>query len=177
MEGLGRLFDVGVGWVPTDMNTNNGETGKRISLANASGCTIIVVKGAGTAGEDPTLTLKQHTAYTSGTTADAAIIDHYYLKGETALDNDESWVRHTQTAAATIADPGGAGTSAETQQLIAIEVNPQKLTDGYTHISLDYAVTAAAAQIAGWFYILHGLSVERAPASLGNLLNPGAANA
>lgn len=177
MEGLGRLFDIGVGFAPADMNTNNGETGKRCSLKHASGVTIVIFKAAGTAGEDPTLTLKQHTAYTSGTSANLAVIDHYYLKTETALDNDESWTKITQTAAATIADPGGAGTSAESQQVIAIEVSANSLSDGYGWVSLDYAVTASNAQLATWVYLLHDLAAQRAPANLGNLLNPGAANA
>lgn len=177
MEALGRLFDVGVGWVTTDMDTNNGETGKRISLKGATNCTILLLKGAGTAGADPTVTLKQHTASTGGTTADLAVIDHYYLKAEAALDNDESWVKFTQTAAATVVDPGGATTSAEEQQLLAIEVRADQLSDGYTHISLNFAVTAANPQLAGWIYILHGLAAQRTPASLGNLLSPGAADA
>lgn len=177
IEGLGRLFDVGIGFAPTDMNTNNGETGKRIFLGNASGITFLVIKAAGTAGEDPTITLKQHTAYTSGTSADLAVIDHYYVKSETALDNDESWSKVTQTAAATVADPGGAGTSAEHQQILAIEVGADQLSDGYAWVSLDYAATASNAQLATWVYILHDLAYGRAPARLGNLLRPGVANA
>lgn len=177
MRALGRLFDIGLGFAPTDMNTNNGETGKRISMKNASGLTILVIKAAGTAAEDPTFTLKQHTAYTSGTTSDLVGATTYHYKAETALDNDESWVEKTQTTAATIADPGGLGTSAETQMLIAIYVGADMLSDGYTHVSLDYAVTASNAQLATWIYILHDLQVQRKPANLGNLLNPGAANA
>lgn len=175
MEGLGRAFDIGVGWVTTDMDTNNGETGKRINVRGANGLTIVLFKGAGTAGADPTVTLKQHTAYTSGTSADAPIIDHFYKKVETALDNDESWVKVTQTAAATI---GGTDVIlAEAQAVIAIPVDLRLLTDGYTHVSLDLAVTAANPQLAGWLYILHDLHVRRTPANLGNLLRPGAANA
>lgn len=176
MELLGNKIDIGTGWVSTDMNTNNGETGKRISLQNVASCLIVVFKGAGTAGEDPTVTLKEHSAYTGGTSQNLAAIDHYYLKNEALLDNDESWQKITQTAAATIADPGGAGTSAESQQILAIPVDPAALSDGFTHISLDYAVTAAAAQIAGWLYIVQPL-VCRTPANLPNLLRPGAANA
>lgn len=177
MEGLGRLFDIGTGWIPTDMNTNNGETGKRLYVGDCTAVTILVIKGAGTAGEDPTVTLKEHNASSSGTSQNLAAIDHYYLKNETALDNDESWVKKTQTAAATIADPGGAGTSAESQQLLAIPVEVADLSSGFAWISLDYAVTAAAAQIAGWVYIKHGLQVQRAPANMPNLLSPGTANA
>lgn len=165
-EGLGRLFDLSIGIAPVDMNTNNGETGKRVSLRNAGSLTLLVIKAAGTAAEDPTVTLKQHTASSSGTSANLAAIDHYYLKSETTLDGDETWTRVAQTAAATIADPGGAGTSAEEQQIIAIPLNASSLADGYDYVSLDYAVTASNAQLATVLYILHDLAVQRTPANL-----------
>lgn len=174
MEGLGRLFDIGLAWAPVDTQTA-AITGKRISMKHCTGLTILVIKAAGTANDDPVFTLKQHTAYTSGTSADLAIIDHFYLKQETALDNDEAWTKVTQTAAATVT---GNGTSAETQCLYVFEVNAASLSDGYAWVSLDLADTGAAgAQLAAAVYIPHDLTAQRAPASLGNLLNPGAANA
>jgi hypothetical protein len=178
MQALGRLFDIGLGFTAVDINTANSATGKRVSLKNATGCSILVHKAAGTAGDDPTLTLKQYTAASGGTTANLASIDQYYIKGETTLDNDESWTKVTQTAAATITDPGGTGVSAETEMLIVIPVSANSLSDGYAWIGLDYAVAGLAnAQLAACFYILHDLAVQRTPANLGNLLNPGAANA
>lgn len=177
MEALGRILDIGLAWSPADSNAA-AITGKRISMTGATGCLILVNKAAGTANDDPTYTLSQHTAYTGGTTSNLATIDHYYLKTETALDNDESWSKLTQAAAATIADPGGAGTSAESQQLLVIEVGADQLSDGYTHISLSLADTGAAGvQWVSAVYILHGLRSQRAPANLPNLLRPGAANA
>lgn len=174
MEGLGRLYDVGLAWAPVDSQSGN-ITGKRLSLAKATGVTILVNKAAGTANDDPVFTLKQHTAYTSGTSADLAVIDHFYLKQETALDNDESWTKVTQSAAATVT---GNGTSAETQCLYAFEVGADQLSDGYTHISLDLADTGSAgAQLVSAIYIVHDLAVQRAPERLGNLLRPGATNA
>jgi hypothetical protein len=174
MEGLGRLYDVGLAWAPVD-SQSAAITGKRLSLQKATGVTILVNKAAGTANDDPVFTLKQHTAYTGGTTADLAVIDHYYLKQETALDNDESWTKVSQSVAATIT---GNGTSAETQCLFAIEVGADQLSDGYTHVSLDLADTGAAgAQLASAIYIVHDLAVQRTPERLGNLLRPGAANA
>lgn len=165
MEGLGRLFDVSIGIAPVNLTTA-ANTGKRVSLRNATGCTILVVKGAGTAADDPVLTLKQHTAATGGTTANLAVVDHYYLKNEATLDGDETWTKVTQTASATITDPGGAGTSAESEQLIAIEVSGAQLSDGYAYISLDIADVGAAAQLGAVVYILHDLAVQRAPQNL-----------
>lgn len=165
-EGLGRLFDLSIGIAPVDMNTNNGETGKRVSLRNAGSISLVVIKAAGTAAEDPTVTLKQHTASSGGSSANLAAIDHYYLKSEATLDGDETWTRVAQTAAATIADPGGAGTSAEEQQILVIPLNANSLADGYDYVSLDYAVTASNAQLATVLYILCDLAVQRAPANL-----------
>lgn len=181
MEGLGRLFDLGTGAVPVDLNTSDGATGKRVAMSGASGLTIVAFIGAAASGtDDLTLTVKQHTAYTGGTTATApndAVVGAY-IKDETALDNDESWVE--LTPAAGVVTLAGA-TYAAVQKLVAIEVDPRKLgsvTDStYTHVSLDVGVTTAAAQLGAVLYIVHGLAVGRAPTSLGNLLNPGAADA
>src|SRR6188508_3284937 len=99
-EGLGQVFDIGTCWSPVDLNTSDGATGKRISLLPGRGLSIVVFKAAGTAAQDMGYTLKQHTAYVSGTSANLATIDHYYLKDETALDNDETWQVIEQSAAA-----------------------------------------------------------------------------
>jgi hypothetical protein len=177
MEALGRLFDIGLCFAPVD--TQSGAiTGKRIFMGGAAACTILVIKAAGTANDDPVYTLQQHTAYTGGTSSNLAKIDHYYLKNEAVLDNDESWSKLTQTASQTLTDPGGAGTSAESQQLLVIPVGADQLSDGYAWISLNLADTGSAgAQLGAAVYILHDLASQRAPANLPNLLRPGAANA
>lgn len=175
MDALGRLFDIGWAWAPVD--AQSAQTGKRISLQNASGCTIVVLKAAGTAGDDFSYALQQHTASVSGTSADLNAISYYYIKQETALDNDESWERFTQTADDDIAEAGAAGTSAEQQQLIVIEVDANQLSDGYTHISLNSGGEGSNAQLAAAIYILHDLKVQRKPTNLPNLLNPGASDA
>ncbi|MFD4257721.1 hypothetical protein ACFWR9_08815 [Streptomyces sp. NPDC058534] len=165
MEALGRLVDVCVGAAPVDLSSA-AVTGKRVSLKGSGGLTIVVFKGAGTAGDDPTLTLKQHTAASSGTTSNLAVIDHYYVKSATTLAGTETWSRIAQSAAATIADPGGAGTSAESQQVIVIEVEAAQLADGYTHVSLDVADVGVNAQLGAILYLRRDLLVGRAPASL-----------
>ena len=78
----------------------------------------------------------------------------------------ETWTKATQTAAATIADPGGAGTSAESQMIVAIPVQAPQLSDGYSYISLDVADVGGNAQLGGVLYLLHGLRAERKPANL-----------
>lgn len=173
MEGLGRVLDIAVALAPYDTNAGAG-TGKRVSLRHATGCTIVCIKGQGTANDDPTFTLQQHTASTGGTSSNLAIIDHYYVKyaSATTLVGSEAWVKYTQAAAATIADPTGAGTSAESQLIMAVEVDAAKLSDGYGWISMSIADTGSAgAQLAAVLYILHDLEVQRKPANLANTLN------
>ncbi len=170
MEGLGRLIDIVAGAVPVDASTA-AITGKRVSLRNAHSISIVVFKAAGTAGDDPTLTLQQHTAASGGTTAALAVIDHYYYKNSATLTGAETWVRKAQAAASTIADPGGAGTSAESQQIIVIPVDAAMLSDGFTHVSLNVADVGTNAQLASILYITHDLAVKRAPQ---NLVNPQA---
>lgn len=161
-EGLGNYFDVSVGASPADL-TSAATTGNRVSLKNAAGCTILFFKTAGTAGDDPTVTLKEHTAATGGTSQSLAAIDKVYVKSETSLDGDETWTKVTQAAGSTYTD----ATSAEVQAVWAIEVDADKLSDGYGYISLDVSDAGTnAGQYGCVLYVLHGLKVKRAPANL-----------
>jgi hypothetical protein len=128
-------------------------------------------------------TVQQHTAYTGGTSSSLATasvstssgITAYHIKSETLLDNDEAWVETTQADAATVTMLGA--TYAATQSLLAIYVGADQLGDGYTHVSLNAAITTAAVRLTTCIYLVHDLAVQRKPAGLNNLLRPGAANA
>lgn len=182
MEGLGRLFDIGLAVAPVDIDTANAATGKRIDMSHATGVTILVATGVGGA-EDLVFDVQQHTASVSGTSADldatgnstSTGVDHYYIKAETALDNDESWVKVTQTAASEVTVAGA--TYGAMQKLVAIYVAADQLADGYRWLSVNVAITTGTAQLLSAVYILHDLSRQRGPANLPNLLNAGAANA
>src|SRR5690242_9913341 len=99
MRALGRLFDIGLAVAPVDINTSDAATGKRISMVDCSGITVVAVCLVGGA-DDLTFDIQQHTAYTGGSSADldaagvtgATGVTAWHLKAETALDNDESWV-------------------------------------------------------------------------------------
>jgi len=180
---LGRLFDIGLGFAPVDLNTA-GATGKRFSLQDASGITFLVglaVAGGGT--DDDVITMKQHTAYTSGTSNNLATatvatssgITAYWVKSEVSLDNDEPWVEVTQADSATITLAGA--TYATLQLLVAIYVSADQLGDGYTHVSLDFADPGSGGSRLGFCAgIKHDLAAQRRPANLANMLRPGAAN-
>jgi SpoU rRNA methylase family enzyme len=161
---LGESYDLSTGLAPVDMSTA-ANTGKRLFMQEVNSVDIVLIKAAGTAADDPVLTLKQHTASTGGTTTDLAVITSYNLKNEATLDGDETWTTVTQAAAATITDPGGAGTSAESQQIVVIHVRADQLTPGNAYISLDIADVGAAAQLGTVLYIVHTAD-HVAPASL-----------
>lgn len=159
MEALGRLFDLSCGVAPVDFATA-ASTGKRVSLRNCGGVTIIVFKEAG-ANEDPTYTLKEHTASTGGTSQNLAVIDSYYHKREATLDGDETWTRATQTAAATVTGDG------DVEEILVIEVDGTKLSADFDYISLDVSDSGATAgQLGCVLYVLRDLDVQRAPANL-----------
>lgn len=161
MEGLGRLFDVSIGAVPTDA-VAGAITGKRVSMKNATGCTILVVTTGGST-DITDVDLQQHTASSGGTTADLDVIDHYHYKSEATLDGDETWTRATQTAASEITNVGAASE----ELLLAIEVNAAQLSDDYGYISLDVPdLGANGTRYCAILYVLHGLSAQRKPANL-----------
>ncbi len=185
MEALGRLFDIGTGWVPVDLNTSDGATGKRISMQGCDAITFVVFLAVG-ATDDVVLDVQQHTAYTSGTTkdldsdpstgtTDAVGIDHFYIKSEATLDNDEAWTTVTQTAASEITLTGA--TYGDKQNIVVIEVDRSQLGEGYTHLSLNASSTTSTAHLSACLYFLHELRYQRKPANLRNLLRPSAVNA
>ncbi len=182
MEALGRLFDIGTGWVPVDLNTADGATGKRIALSGANAITFVVFLAVG-ATDDVVLDVQQHDAYVNGTSADldatgvtgSTGIDHFYIKSEAVLDNDEKWVKVTQTAASEVTLTGA--TYGDKQCIVVIEVDAAMLAAGYTHVSLNAASTTSTAHLGACLYFVHEMRYQRKPASLPNLLRPGAANA
>lgn len=181
-EALGRLFDVSPFVAPVDINTADTATGIRISMTGHSGIAIVLYTLVGGA-DTITVDVQQHTAYTSGTSADldaAAVatstgIDHYYIKAETALDGDESWVKVTQSVASEVTIDGT--TYGAMQKLVVIQVGADQLGDGYTHLSAIVSLTTSTSQLLAGLYIPYDLVAQRTPPNRPNLLRPGAANA
>lgn len=171
MEGLGNLFDVGVGAVPTDA-VAGAITGKRLSMSLYNAVDIVVVTTGGST-DITDVDLQQHTAYTGGTTADLDVIDHYYYKSEGTLDNDERWAKGTQADASEITNVGAASE----ELLLVIPVRASQLSDGYTHVSLDIPdLGTNGTRFCAILYVVHGLRYRRAPVRLQNLLRPNAAD-
>lgn len=148
--GLGPDYDISVGVSPSDLGT--ARTGGRINMANVKSVDIVFVKGAGTAADDPTVTLRSHTASTGGASTDLAVITEYFRKQEATLDGDEVWTKVTQSAAATIV---GNGTSAEEEQLVVVNVRADQMPTTDNWLSLNVGDVGTNPQAGAVLYIIH----------------------
>lgn len=170
---LGKSIDIGLGAIPQNFN-GSGITGKNISLQDCEGVLVVVVKSANGTTDDFAIDL-QEVDGSAGTPRDLDIITDYWVKSETALDNDESWVKTTQTAASEITAIAG---TAEKEMIVAFAVNARDLSDGYTHIAVNVPdLGNTDTEYGTVLYIKYGLKEQRTPANLPNLLAPGVANA
>lgn len=169
MWGLGREFEIGNGIGPVADLAAGANTGARVHMRNYDTLAVVFAKGVASAGTDTvTLTLKEHTAATGGTSANLAAITTAYVKSEATLDGDETWTELTQAAAATLALTGA--TYAALQTLVVFEVQSQSLSAGYEWLSVDIADPGAGGTIPGvLLYLPHGLKIQRRPDLMPNL--------
>jgi hypothetical protein len=165
MEALGRIFDVGVGHVPTDV-VAGAITGKRVHLKNATGASFIYIATSGST-DIGDLDFQQHTVSSGGSPVDLDVVTHYYLKDATTLDNSNQWTKVTQSAASEVTDVG----SASKQQIAVVEISAASLSDGYEWVSCDMPDAGSnGTKFCAGIWIVHGLNVQRAPANLAALL-------
>lgn len=183
MRALGDIFDLSPAFLPVDIDTANAWTGLRVSMAGCSAVSFVFFGLAGGA-ENLVLDWQQHTAYTSGDSADLDSTGvstsrgptEYYIKAETALDGDEAWERVTHSEASEQTIVGA--TYGAMQKIVVSTVEASQLGTGYTHVSVNGAITTATSQIACGLYVFHGLRRRRRPDKFTwNWLNPGAADA
>lgn len=167
MEALGRLFNVAKVIAPVDL-ASGAQTGTRVRLNACSGVAFIYFADAGTAGEDVDLDVQQHTAASGGTTADLDVVTRWFSKRETTLDNDEIWVKSTQTAASEVDLGDDEG---EQEVLAVVEVSAKSLTDGYEWVSVNTTDSGATAGKLGCVLaITYDLTDQRSPELLADLL-------
>lgn len=166
---LGDIFDIAVGLAPKDLSAS-ASTGLRIDMRKATTCTFYVLAGAGTAGDDLIITLREHNASSGGTSQDLAIVTEYFKQSETTLDGDEAWTRITQAASASTAD--ATGTTAEEQNAFVLEVRHDQLSDGFKWVSLNIPdLGAAGTKFGGVIAILSGLRQRGKPERLKKTLD------
>jgi hypothetical protein len=171
---LGKAFDITIGALPQDF-CGSGITGKPVSMQNCEGMLVVVVKKKSGGTTDDLAIDLQEVNGAGGTPRDLDIITDYWIKQETDLDNDEPWVKVTQSAASEIT--AIAGTS-ETDIILAFAVRSQDLSDGYSHIAVNVPdLGNTDTEYGTVLYIPYGLKVQRAPVNMPSWKTPGTANA
>ena len=166
---LGRLFDLIMGVAPLDLQT--ARTGDYISLKNCEGVGVLIIKGAGTDGDDQTFTLQQASAVAGTGAKDAAIITEYWEKEEAAanLQATGAWTRVTQTAAATIA-PGDPSAQSSAMYYFEVHADQLDVDNGFDCIRVDNDGAGSNAQLGTILYIPFGLRYQATPANLPNMI-------
>jgi hypothetical protein len=147
-----RLLDraqIVAGFVPVDMQTaaNNGDW---VSLKNYNHATIVLFKAAGTAGDDPTITVQQATDV-AGTGAKGLNFTRVFTK-QGAQTGIGTFTEVTQSAASTYTHTDGA----ENQALWVIEIDGPDLdvNGGFDCIRANVADVGGNAQLGCLLYIL-----------------------
>lgn len=169
---LGGVIDIVPAFRPINLQDASGQhvTGDFVSLKNWGRCIILFHSAIGTAGEDPTLTLRQAKDNADGSGKTLAIIDTIYAKqAATDLLSTGVWVKRTQTAGATYVDTD----SAEQEALFAIEVRAEDMdVDGgfdFLRLTVADVGSGATAQLGAAYYILCDPKYPSAPA---NVISP-----
>lgn len=138
--------------IPVDSQSgaNNGDW---VSMKNFDRCTVVILKAAGVAGDDPVITMKQ-ASDVAGTGAKALNFTRVDSKvgAQTGIG---AFTTNTQAAGNTYTDL----VSAEAQGLFAIEFQSSDLdvNNGFDCLQLSIPDTGAAgAQLISALYILRG---------------------
>lgn len=154
--GLNNLFveeaQIVMAIVPVD-SQSGANTGDYVSLKNYERCTIVVIKAAGVAGDDPVLTVTQ-AQDVSGTGVKALQITRVDSKvgAQTGVG---TFTKNTQAAADTYTDP----VSAEAQAIFVIEFKAEDLdvNNGFDCLKIAIPDTGSGgAQLLTAIYILRG---------------------
>jgi len=126
------------GFVPVDMQAG-ANTGDWVSVENFNHVAIVFFKAAGTAGDDPTITVSQATD-AAGTSSKALNFTRIYTKQGT-LSSVANFTLTTQSAANTYTD----ATSAEVQAIWVVEFDADDLdvSSGFTHVQASVADVAS----------------------------------
>lgn len=138
------------GFGPIDIGT--ARTGDVVSMKNYRRCLVLFVKGIGTAGEDPTITLAQGTDVAFGTNKALDFTEIFVKQDPTALSDVGQWTQVTQAAGNTYTD----ATSAEQAAIWAIEIKAEDLdiANNYDCIRASMGDAGSTNQLGVVLYIL-----------------------
>lgn len=146
-------------FVPVDMSAA-ANAGDWVNLENYERCAVVLFKGAGTAGDDPTFKVQQATA-NDGTGAKDLDFETIWTKVGSQATTGQ-FTKNSQTADTEYTD----ATSAEAEGMFVAEFSAEDLdaANGFTHLQLSVADVGTNAQLGCGFYILLGPKYSEEPA-------------
>jgi hypothetical protein len=151
-----EIADIIPAFVPVDMQAgaNNGQW---ISMKHIGRLLCVLLKAAGTAGDDPVITLKQATS-NAGAGAKALTFTRARTKVG-PIASTPLWTIVSQAASNTFTP-----TSAASQAVIAVEIQPTDLdlSNGFNFVQLSIPDTGTNAQLGSAFYIAYGIRYPQA---------------
>lgn len=142
-------FQVASGFVPVNLATASNP-GDWISMKTLERLVIIFFAAAGTAGDDPTITLEQATAV-AGTSAKALNFTRIDRKQGSDLLTIGTYTTTTQSAGNTYTND----TSAEEQKIWIVEVKAEDLDvdNGFDCVRATISDVGSNAQLGAMLYI------------------------
>jgi hypothetical protein len=157
---LAELSNMQPAFLPVDTDTD--QAGDYISLKDNAKVGIFFIKAAGTAGDDPTLTLYEATSVGGGSAQVLVAIDTHWIKqAATNLTGVGTWTKTAQTLASTIVFNA---TSAEQVLIDYFEVDASQLSTGFDCIRVDCALAASGgSQYATLLYVPLGARYQQEP--------------
>lgn len=152
------------GFVPIDLQAGAND-GDWVSLKNYERLAIVFFKAAGTAGDDPTLTVQQ-ASDVSGTGAKALNFTRIDVKQGADLFAIGTFTTVTQTAANTYTE----ATSAEAQAIWVVDIKAEDLDvdNGFDCVRATVADVGSNAQLGCLLYIAYGARYSGAPSAIAN---------
>lgn len=149
-EHILEKIDIVPAFVPINIGT--ARTGDTISMKNHGRCAIVFFGAAGTASEDPTITVEQCSSV-APSNAKSLTFTRVDTKQGADLAAVGTWTKVTQSAANTYTNL----TAAEQQKIWVVDIKAEDLDvdGGFDCIRVSVGDAGSTNQIAAGLYILH----------------------
>ena len=151
-------------WGFGPIGIGSSRTGDVVSLKNYRRCLVLLVKGVGPAGDDPTLTIEQGTSVAFSTNKALTFTTIYKKEDLTQLSDVGQWTKVTQSAANTYTHLDAA----ESVAMWAVDFKAEDLdiANGYDCIRASVGDAGTATQLATVLYVLYDPILATAPESM-----------
>lgn len=160
-------LQIAQGFLPVDLSAGAND-GDWVSLEQYRRCLVVLYGAAGTAGDDPTLTLEQATSAAGGGAKALTFTDIFRKQAATSLLAVGQYTKTVQAAAGSYTE----ATAAEQALIWVVEVDARDLdhANGFKFIRGRVADVGTNAQLGALLYVLGEPRYVDAPENLASAL-------